>query len=153
MQMYTWKKHRYKLLTCQLSGQIQWKASSRFRQVPAFWHGLLLHVFFCTVCKTQDIIKAILNRKDWDVSLITWAIFWNGWSQQYLFYGLNLWLECSDSGVQLIQLVCDVWRRAAVFNGVDVSFVDFDLEKKDIHLHISFIKTHARTSDVCWLFH
>lgn len=31
--------------TCQFWGQRQWKESKRFRQVPVFWHGLLLQVF------------------------------------------------------------------------------------------------------------
>lgn len=48
-------------LTCQLSGQRQWKASNKFKQVPVFWHGLLLQVFRCTVYEIQNIIKLKQN--------------------------------------------------------------------------------------------
>ncbi len=130
-------------LTCQLSGQRQWNASNKFKQVPAFWHGLLLHVFRCTVYELQNAIKLRLNH-NW--ALIIWEISleWNRWLQRYLFYCLNFCLKRRHSGVELIYLVCNIRRCATVLYGIDIIFVNFDLEQSWLKLDYIFIKTLFR---------
>lgn len=78
-----------------------------------------------------------LNHNCWNGwPLIIWAISleWNGWLQRYLFYCLNFCLKRRHSGVELIYLVCNIRRWATVLYGIDIIFVNFDLEQSWLKL-------------------